>query len=121
MSETGLGIAAEAFLLTGFCAAITKCPFVQMSFHPNVYFNPILPDVFGKNNFKKIRNFNQSEVSKSSIDQFETVFFCVCANWHNIRFFYIKFFNSILKTFNFYTDSLYILGIQGVPKKRPHV
>ena len=36
-----------------------------------------------------------------------------------LMFIYIKFFNSILETFNFYTDSLYIFGIQGVPKNAP--
>lgn len=42
------------------------------------HINPILPDVFEINYFTKIRNFNQSEASKSSIDQSETrCFFCV--------------------------------------------
>ena len=42
-----------------------------------IVLNPILPGVFEKNNFTKIRNFNQSEASKSSIDQSETgVFLC---------------------------------------------
>ena len=44
----------------------------------NKFINRILPDVFGKNNFTKIRNFNQSKASKSSIDQLETACFFVC-------------------------------------------
>ena len=42
------------------------------------HINPILPDVFEINYFTKIRNFNQSDASKSSNDQSETrCFFCV--------------------------------------------